>query len=115
MKKIFSLSFLLIIAAGSSARAYEYPYTALTERDPLKPLVNESGQILIKKNEQFGGFSLQGIMYSALGSSVVINNAIYEQGDTVGGYLIKRIEEFQVILEKDEQQFYLKWEVSDEK
>lgn len=97
------------------AQEYQYPYTSFSERDPLRPLVNDSGRLLIRETGQFGGFALQGIMYSSQGGSAVINNEICVEGDTLAGYTIKKIEEYQVILEKGEEEFILKWEVNNAK
>ncbi len=92
------------------AQNYKYPYSSFRERDPLKPLVDESGNILIKERKQMGDFFLQGIIYSPTGSQVIINNEVYREGDKIEEYKIKKIEAYQVIFEKEGEEFILKWE-----
>lgn len=114
--KRFVLSCLFsIIEIVCFANEYNYPYSPFSERDPLRPLVNENGQLLIEGKKQFKGFSLQGIMCSSEGRSAVINDELYKEGDVVGGYTIQKIDNYEVILEKDEEKVLLKWEVYDEK
>ena len=114
MKQALCLCIFMVVAFCGQAQEYTYTYAPFSERDPLRPLVNENGQILIKEKSQFGGFILQGIMYSAGGSTAVINNELYREGDTVEGYTVKKVDEFEVILEKSGEEFSLKWEVDNE-
>ncbi len=103
----FILSNSVIFCA--SAKGYKYPYSSFKERDPLKPLINERGEVLIKEKKGIGNFILQGIMYSPKESQVIINNEVFKEGDTVEGYRIKKIDAYKVIFEKNGEEFVLKW------
>ena len=103
------LFFFGTIVFFAPAKDYKYPYSALKERDPFRPLVNERGDILIREKKGIGDFALQGIMYSPRGSQVIINNEVFQEGDTVAGYKIKKIDAYKVIFEKNGEEFVLKW------
>ena len=100
-------------AQGTAAEGEEqftYQYDSFENRDIMKPLVNERGQILIKEKLGVGNFVLQGIMDYPDGSRVVINGEILAEGEVFEGYRIKKIENKKVILEKDGEDFSLNWE-----
>ena len=90
-----------------------YPYDALTSYDPFVSLINERGQLTIQEidtEKGLGSFKLQGIIYSGEGSQAVINNEIKKQGDMVGSFKIKSIDQEKVVMEKDNEEFILKLE-----
>lgn len=105
----FSLFSFLCVAQG-----YDYPYNSFSDRDPLKPLISETGQILIRDRKEVGDFLLQGILHSSEGSQAIMNGEIFNEGDVVEGYKIKKIEGATVVLEKDDKEYVLKWEGYDE-
>lgn len=106
-KFIFILIFLFIFVLAK-AEKFKYPYRSFYNRDPLKPLINEEGKIVISEKRR--GFVLQGIVYRGKSNSVIINNTLYKEGDIIEGFKIKRVEEDKVILEKEGKEFILKWE-----
>lgn len=110
MKKIFFIFILSIFGFYLGAEDFKYPYNALTERDPLRPLINERGEILIKDKNDMGDLFLQGVIYSPQGGTAIINNEMFVEGDMIGVYKVKRIEAKGVFLEKDGEDLYLKWE-----
>lgn len=87
-----------------------YPYT-ISERDPMSPLINEQGEILLKtETHEELTIVLQGIMFSQNESTVIINDEIYRQGDYVGKNFIKKIEPNGVLVENEDKEYFLKWE-----
>lgn len=106
--------FLLALALGASslsvlAEEFKYPYTA-GERDPFAPAVNERGDIVIREAASgLSDITLQGIMYSPGASAVVINKDIYREGDYIGKYHIKKIDQNSVTLENDGKEYFIKW------
>ncbi|RKY38454.1 MAG: hypothetical protein DRP76_04455 [Candidatus Omnitrophota bacterium] len=86
---------------------FDYPYRSFYNRDPLKPLVNKEGRIVITDKRR--GFLLQGIIYTD-SYQAVINNNLYRENDVIQGYRIKKIEKDKVVLEKGGEKFILKWE-----
>ncbi|MCM8774146.1 MAG: general secretion pathway protein GspB [Candidatus Omnitrophica bacterium] len=110
--RVLFLSFLFVML-GSLCRGeqYQYPYNNLKDRDPLVPLVSESGHILIQEKKEIGNFILQGIIYSPQNSKAIINNEILSEGDVLGEYRIVKIEPKRVVLEKEDKEYILNWEV----
>lgn len=112
MNKAIAVIILNLAVLGTcSAKSYEYPYDAADERDPLRPLINERGQLLLQAEKSAGDLILQGILYSDRGSQVFINNELFKEGQIVEGYTIIEIKANIVILEKDSKCIELKWEV----
>lgn len=100
----------ILFSINVFGQEYEYPYSSFKEHDPLKPLVNERGEILIKDKKEMGDFLLQGIISSSDGSQAVINNDVFKEGDIFEGYTIKKIDAYKVIFEKEGEEFILNWE-----
>ena len=103
------LALFCAVVPFAQAKGYKYPYSPFKERDPFKPLVDSRGKILIRKNKGISDLVLQGIMYSSKGSEAVINNKVFEEGDTVEGYKIKKIDAYKVVFERNGKEFVLKW------
>jgi type II secretory pathway component PulC len=111
MRYFFSLIFLLsCVSICLAQEGYQYPYSALKERDPFRPLISDNGDILIREKREQGNFLIQGIIYSGQESTVVINNEIYTAGDIIDGYTIKKIEPYEVIFDKDGIESVVQWE-----
>lgn len=109
IRKYFLVIVCSLAALVSFAQEYQYPFSPLRDRDPLRPLVNERGDILISQRK-IGGVVLQGIIYSPEGSQAFINNEVFREGDVFDGFRIKRIEPNAVILEKDNEEVVVNWE-----
>ncbi len=122
MKKLFILASLFAATSlgawAQNADDYQYPYSAAQERDPLNPWVNDKGELLLKEevavntntnNTAEPTVNLQGIMFSNGGSTVIINNEIYREGDYVGKSRIKKIEQNGVVIEGNGKEYFLKW------
>ena len=113
-KRKLALSiFVLILGVMSGLKAFSqsqsYPYTSV-DRDPLVPLVNRRGLILIPREMDFTGLSLKGIIYSEQGAVVIINDIVLKEGDSLGDYTVLKIERRKVILNKGDEGFTLKLE-----
>jgi hypothetical protein len=106
----FIAGLLLAVHFILDAQEFKYPYSSLKDRDPMRPLVNERGEVLIKEKKELGDSLLQGIIYSQEGSVAIINNEMYKESGIFQGYKIKKIEKNTVILERDGREFTLKWE-----
>jgi len=110
MKVLFLLIVFYLFPFLCLSQEHKYPYNSFRERDPLRPLVNDRGEILIKEKKGVGDFFLQGIIYYPEGNRAIINNQIFIVGDAIEGYRIKKIDAYRVILEKEGKEFILKWE-----
>jgi len=109
--KVVMFFLILILTIGAYAQEFKYPYNPLTERDPLRPLIDEEGNILIKEKKEGSSFVLQGIIYSPQGSVAIINNELLHEGDALmGQFKVKKIESNGVVLEKEGKEYFLKWE-----
>ncbi len=108
MKKFIFILIFIFIFILTKAEKFKYPYRSFYNRDPLKPLIDEQGKIVISEKRR--GFILQGIVYRGEFNSVIINNTLYKEGDIIEGFKIKKIKENKVILEKKGKEFILKWE-----
>ena len=111
MKKYLLLSMTALFFAGTlwAQDKYIYPYTA-SDRDPMQPLINERGEIVIKvETSGVTDIVLQGIMFSEIESTVIINNEIYRQGDTIGNKKLIKIEPNGVIIESEGKEYFLNW------
>jgi hypothetical protein len=84
------------------------------ERDPLYPLVDSYGKILIPKKIGITNLSLEGIIYSKKNPVVAINGEILEEGEQIGEYTILKIEPKKIILEKGSKKHSLKLEVEND-
>lgn len=99
-----------VCPVNACAQEYSYPYDSFKDRDPLKPLVSEHGDLLIRERKEMGEFLLQGIIYAPPNSKVIINNEMFSEGDSVSGYTIKKIEPYRVVFDKEGEESILKWE-----
>ncbi len=79
-------------------------YDAVFGRDPMGPLVDAQGQLVIVSGLP-GGFALQGIIWTQGAPMVLIDGELYRVGDTVGPYTIREIREggFFAVRGKDRQ------------
>lgn len=113
MKKLSLIIIVLIVSFSSVVFAqeeYNYPYKRGVDRDPLEPLVLESGKILIRDKKDVGDLFLQGILSSDDGNKAIINDEVYSEGDMIDEYVIIKISGNKVIIEKGGKFFTLKWE-----
>ena len=65
-------------------------YNVLFRRDPLQPLVDGSGNV-INSAGLHAGLSVQGVIWSDKFKSVLIDDELYGQGDTIGPYRILKV------------------------
>ncbi len=75
------------------------------ERDPFLP----SDKTVVTKVQ---GLELTSIIWSPIHPRAIINGEIVEEGDSIDGKLVKRIEEDKVILMEGSRELTLPWEIS---
>ena len=78
------------------------PYDAVFRRDPIRPLIDEKGEIVSSMGLQ-GGLAVQGIIWSGASSMVVVDDQLYKQGDTVGPYTIRQVLPNGVVVQQADQ------------
>ncbi|MBN3040523.1 MAG: hypothetical protein JW867_05305 [Candidatus Omnitrophica bacterium] len=113
----YFLSFNLLILAQEQEKEKAvsgYPFDS-NNRDPLSPLIDKSGAILIHKEVDLEGLNLKGIIYSNTAPLAIINDEVLSEGQEVGGYIILEISEKEVKLQKGNEGFTLKLEEEWEK
>lgn len=115
ISKIFSFA---VCAALMNAAAYAQPGTSAQEndvyadqgrRDPLWPLVTTSGMIINYDKDLFASdLTLEGIMLEPAGNLAIINGMIVGEQDTIGMYVVQKIEPNAVILLRGDESVTLK-------
>ncbi len=103
-KKLVIRVFLLLLGVGSLS------FFAFS-RDPFMPLIDSYGRVLIAREIDVEGMSLEGIIYSEENPAAVINGEIIRENETIGDYLVLKIEETRVILSKEGKSYTLNMEV----
>ena len=98
-----------MISIPSFSQGKPYPFND-RDRDPFFPLVSGSGYILIPRELDITELTLKGIIYSQGNSLAIINEEMLKEGDTVGEYVVLKIEEKKVFLKKGNKEFTLKLE-----
>lgn len=106
---LFSLILLCFLGPMAWTQESSYPFN-LKDRDPMMPLVDNNGGILIAKEINADGLSLKGIIYSETRPMAIINDEVLVKGDKLGDYTIIAITETSVSLQKDDKGFVLKLE-----
>lgn len=103
-KRVIRVFFFFLLWVGSLS------FFAFS-RDPFMPLIDPHGRILITREIDVEGMSLEGIIYSEENPAVVINGEILRENETIGDYLVLEIERERVVLKKDGKEYELKLEV----
>lgn len=122
MRKIDFLLFLILVLMFFGANAYAEDtipatYDSMMKRDPLMPLVDSNGNLVrVTVTQSATEMNLQGIVYggSAEDSYVVLDNEIYQLNDVVGNYKLVHIEEYKVVLSKDNEEYVLELQKEEE-
>ena len=83
----------------------EFVYDPQNKRNPFIPLVTSDGRFLrLDAQEGSSVLSLEGIIYDKGGVSyAIVNGEVASVGDTIGGYVVLKIENNRVIFVKDGQ------------
>ncbi|GEM_PF-1435703 len=94
------------------AEEEKFVYNSHNKRDPFYPIVSEQGEFLASTEavENLNGdLALEGIVWDEKGGSVaIINGAIVQQGEQVGMYQVRMIQETTVLLESEEGELVLR-------
>ena len=114
MRGMVILFVLLSFCGNIYAEEFSYPFDAIENRDPLSPLVNDKGDIIIKEDAPGTdgniNITLQGILFSEDNASVIISGEIYHENDMIGKCLIKKIMPNGIFIVIDENETFIKWE-----
>ena len=89
--------------AVESAQALEEQgggYDAVFRRDPLKPLINDAGEVVSPLGFT-NGLLVQGIIWSDERPLAVVDDELYAAGDAVGPYTIVEIQQEGVMVARD--------------
>ena len=79
------------IESAKAAAAAGPGYDAVFHRDPMRPLVDQEGNLVASVGYQ-GGLSVQGIIWSDDRPLVVVDDELFAKGATVGPYTITDIQ-----------------------
>ena len=74
-------------------------YDVVFRRDPMRALVDSQGR-LVTSAGLHGGFSVEGIIWSADRPLAVIDDELFAKGDTVGPYTILQIRQDGVVVQR---------------
>lgn len=129
IRRIFRIFLFAVCVALMHAAAYAQPETAVQanaagssssenapdvyedqgRRDPLWPLVTTSGMIINYDKDLFASdLTLEGIMLEPGGNLAIINGMIVGEEDTIGMYVVQKIEPNAVILLRGDESVTLK-------
>ena len=75
-------------------------------RDPFQALVDEQGH-LVTSVGLYGGFSVQGIVWSHDRPLAVIDDQVVAQGETIGSYTILQIRSDGVVVQHNDQTTFI--------
>lgn len=82
------------------------PYDVVFRRDPLRPLVNEQGD-LVTSTGLHGGFSVDGIIWSADHPLAVVEDELVAPGQTVGPYTVLQIQADGIVIQRSQQTLFV--------
>lgn len=118
MRKLTAFIFLMVFFNTAMAEDFKYPYKQSDEREPFTSLLTDKGEstLMVKQEKEKEvvkpveeAIVLQGIIFSADGATVIINNEMYHEGDSFGKYTIKQIAPDGIIAASDGQEHFIKW------
>jgi len=109
----FFLAVLLVLAAYNTVTAEEielFVYDDQGRRDPFWRLVSPSGAILNYETDfLITDLALEGIMAGKDGKNyAIVNGRILKATDTIGQFVVERIDDDRIILKKGRKKFELK-------
>jgi MSHA biogenesis protein MshK len=94
MKRLFHFRLLLVVLFACA-----YPISAAILKDPTKP---PSGFASGKKNAvntQLSGYVVQSIISKSNTMRAIISGKYYQEGDTIGDYVVSEINKRDVVIE----------------
>ena len=112
MRKItlFLLFFLLMAFQSQFVMATdsEFIYDAHKKRDPFIPLIGPGAQGGDQPDVSLTSIKLEGIVVDPKqGSFIMVDGETYEEGHSIGPYLIEKIEAKRVILKYNKERYEL--------
>jgi len=108
--RLLLICYFFIFSFNGFAENYNYPFSS-ADRDPFVSLLNDKGELAIKKpaQESVADITLQGIMFFGNEGTVIINNDMYHTGDTIGKYKIIKIETNGITVTDNNQEHFIPW------
>lgn len=102
------LASLNIAAANDTSESFSYDDKG--KRDPFWALVSSTGMIMNYDSDfLITDLALEGIMAGEDGKNfAIINGQILKAEDTIGQFLVERIDDDRIVLRKGKQKFELK-------
>lgn len=82
------------------------------ERDPFMPLVDFQGRLLIARDIEIEGLSLDGIIFSEDKPVAIISGEVLAEGQSIGKYRVLKVEKNKVTLEGRDEIYQLNLEVN---
>ncbi len=110
LKQFIGLVMLLLLMSQSNYAAEEkFIYSSKDRRDPFIPLIGEGGELLLPQEMKFTeGIVLQGIIFDPERESLaIVNGEIFKEGQPVGGFMLNRINERNIILIRDGKNYII--------
>jgi len=107
------LAVFLVLAVTNTVTAGEkepFVYDDNGRRDPLWKLVSQSGMILNYETDfLITDLALEGIMAGKDGKNyAIINGRILKVADTIGQFVVEKIDDNRIVLKKGRKKFELK-------
>ncbi len=108
-KNILFIAFMFI-ATAVSAEESVFTYNDHGKRDPFWILVNSGGAVLNYDTDYLiADLTLEGITMGANGDNVaIINGRVVKINDTIGQYIVSKVNKDSVTLTKGQETFELK-------
>ena len=104
LKQFIGLVMLLLLMGQPNYAAEEkFTYKSKGRRDPFIPLIGKGAELLISQEmNSIEGIVLQGIIFDPERESLaIVNGEIFKEGQPVGGFMLSRINERNIILIRD--------------
>ena len=114
---VFMTFFVFIMVVLPLSANENFKYDPKNNRDPFRPLVDRSGNILpevrpIAANVQL---NLEGIVWSSKADSyAIVGGMVVRKGDMLGDYRVKTIQKTSVILERGNEESVINLRSEDE-
>jgi len=105
---VWCLTVILTLANQYSyASGKRFIYDSKKKRDPFIPLVGKGMRLLVPQGvKSIENIILEGIVFdSEQGSLAIINNEIFKEGDSIGGFILSEVTKKSIILTKEEKDY----------
>lgn len=94
------------IAAARALSDQMIAFDAIFRRDPMNPLVDSKGAIVSASGMQ-DGYGVQGIIWSDVHPIVIVDDELFDEGDTVGPFTIRKIQKDGITVDRGSGSFFI--------